>query len=42
MEPLLYWGTHIVPTKDISGPFQMNVNDALYLVIYDLKLLDRH
>lgn len=41
-ESWLYWGTHILPTKDFSVRFQMDVNDALYLVIYNLKLLDRH
>lgn len=38
----LHWGTQIPPTKNFSVQFQMNVNDALYLVIYNLKILDKH
>lgn len=42
MESWLHWGTHILPTKNFSVQFQIDVNDALYLVIYNLKLLDKH
>ena len=42
MECWLHWGTHIPPTKIFSVQFQIDVTDALYLVIYNLKIPDKH
>lgn len=39
MQSWLHWGTHVLPTKKFSVQFQMDINDAWYLVIYILNYL---